>query len=228
MSDLELEKKEAALEAVLFTMGASVKEETLSKALEITAEELEDVASSLQLKYEGEDRGIRIIRLEDAYQLVTKTEFYGVLIRVASTPVKPTLTEVMLEVLSIIAYKQPVTRSEIERIRGVSSDYSVNRLVEYGLIEEKGRQDSPGRPILFGTTEEFLRRFGLSSLSDLPPINEELLLRVKELEEYAQNTLEMEGQMTFPISEDLRILREEDVATESASGSSEGPITVDV
>ena len=220
-------KKEAALEAVLFTMGASVKEATLSKAMEISVEELEDVAFSLQKKYEAEDRGIRIIRLEDAYQLVTKTEFYEVLIRVASTPVKPTLTDVMLEVLSIIAYKQPVTRSEIERIRGVSSDYSVNRLIEFGLVEEKGRQESPGRPILFGTTEEFLRRFGLSSTEDLPPINEELLLKVKELEEYAQNSLEMEGQMTFPISADGRLLNEEEIK-ESADPANEGPITVDI
>jgi segregation and condensation protein B len=227
MNDSELMKKEAALEAVLFTMGASVKEATLSKAMEISVEELEDVASALQEKYEAEDRGIRIIRLEDAYQLVTKTEFYEVLIRVASTPVKPTLTDVMLEVLSIIAYKQPVTRSEIERIRGVSSDYSVNRLIEFGLVEEKGRQESPGRPILFGTTEEFLRRFGLSSTEDLPPINEELLLKVKELEEYAQNSLEMEGQMTFPISADGRLLNEEEVK-ESADSANEGPITVDV
>ena len=227
MNDSELMKKEAALEAVLFTMGASVKEATLSKAMEISVEELEDVAFSLQKKYEAEDRGIRIIRLEDAYQLVTKTEFYEVLIRVASTPVKPTLTDVMLEVLSIIAYKQPVTRSEIERIRGVSSDYSVNRLIEFGLVEEKGRQESPGRPILFGTTEEFLRRFGLSSTEDLPPINEELLLKVKELEEYAQNSLEMEGQMTFPISADGRLLNEEEIK-ESADPANEGPITVDI
>ena len=182
----------------------------------------------LAKKYEEDDRGIRIIRLEDAYQLVTKTEFYEVLIRVASTPVKPTLTDVMLEVLSIIAYKQPVTRSEIERIRGVSSDYSVNRLIEYGLVEEKGRQDSPGRPILFGTTEEFLRRFGLSSTEDLPPINEELLLKVKELEEYAQNSLEMEGQMTFPISSDGRILNEAEVQETVANQEDGGPVTVDV
>ena len=228
MNDSELMKKEAALEAVLFTMGASVKEATLSKAMEISVEELEDVASALQEKYEAEDRGIRIIRLEDAYQLVTKTEFYEVLIRVASTPVKPTLTDVMLEVLSIIAYKQPVTRSEIERIRGVSSDYSVNRLIEFGLVEEKGRQESPGRPILFGTTEEFLRRFGLSSTEDLPPINEELLLKVKELEEYAQNSLEMEGQMTFPISSDGRILNEEEVKETVAKTEDGGSITVDV
>ena len=228
MNDRELAKKEAALEAVLFTMGASVKEATLAKALEVSVEELENVASALQSKYEDQDRGIRIIRLEDAYQLVTKTEFYEVLIKVASTPVKPTLTDVMLEVLSIIAYKQPVTRSEIERIRGVSSDYSVNRLIEYGLVEEKGRQDSPGRPILFGTTEEFLRRFGLSSTDDLPPINEELLLKVKELEEYAQNSLEMEGQMTFPISSDGRILNEEEVKETVAKTEDGGPITVDV
>ncbi|MBR5738528.1 MAG: SMC-Scp complex subunit ScpB [Lachnospiraceae bacterium] len=227
MSEFDQEQKTAALEAVLFTMGSSVKEDVLARALEVSEEELEDLASCLQSRYEEADRGIRIIRLEDAYQLVTKKEYYEVLIRIASQPAKPVLTDVMMEVLSIIAYKQPVTRSEIERIRGVSSDYSINRLIEFNLVEEKGRQDSPGRPILFGTTEEFLRRFGLSSVSELPPIDEELLARAAALEEDETST-EMEGQMRFPISEDGRILKEEEAAVLMKSGASEGPITVEV
>ena len=123
---------------------------------------------------------LEIIRLESAYQMCTKRECYDALIRVASTPVKPNLTGVMLEVLSIIAYRQPVTRAEIERIRGVSSDYAVNRLLDYGLIEEDGRAETIGRPILFKTTEAFLRQFGLSSAEDLPEIDEMIQDQAKE------------------------------------------------
>lgn len=225
MTDANRNQLEAALEAVLFTMGAPVSQATLSKAMDLTAEEVEDLVASLSVKYEEEDRGIRVIRIEDSYQLVTKTAYYDVLIKIVSSPVKPVLTDVMIEVLSIIAYKQPVTRAEIERVRGVSSDYAVNRLVEFGLVEEKGRQDSPGRPILFGTTEEFLRRFGLSSPADLPPIDEELLRRVSALEGDGSNK-EMEGQMTFPISEDGTLLKEEEALKMTAPA--DGPITVDV
>lgn len=119
-------------------------------------------------KYVAEDRGVRIIELDGAYQMCTKTEMYEYLIRVASQPKKHVLTDVLLETLSIIAYKQPVTKLEIEKIRGVKSDHAVNKLVEYNLVSERGRMDAPGKPILFGTTEEFLRRFSIHSLDDLP------------------------------------------------------------
>ena len=121
--------------------------------------------------YDEEGRGIRIIRLEDAYQMCTNPDFYDALIALELAPKKPRLTEVMLETLSVIAYKQPVTKSEVERIRGVNSDHAINRLIEYRLVKELGRAKLPGRPILFGTTEEFLRRFGVSSSEDLPEIN---------------------------------------------------------
>ncbi len=161
----------AALEAVLFTMGDSVDLESLAGALEIREEELQPVLDELMEDYESQDRGIRIVRLEDRYQLVTKKEQYPVLIRLAKQPRKISLSDVMLETLSIIAYKQPVTRVEIEKIRGVKCDHAVNRLLEYGLIQEAGRLDAPGRPILFGTTEEFLRHFGTDSIDDLPRIS---------------------------------------------------------
>ena len=106
-----------------------------------------------------EDRGIKLIELEGAFQLCTKQEYYDCLITIAQQPKKAVLTDVMLETLSIIAYKQPVTKAEIEKIRGVKCDHAVNRLVEYDLVQELGRLDAPGRPILFGTTEEFLRMF---------------------------------------------------------------------
>lgn len=197
MTDLTKAKKEAALEAILFTMGSSVPKNVLATAMGLTESEVDKVVTELMKKYANEDRGIQIIRLEDAYQLCTKHEYYDMLITVATTPFRPVLTEVLLEVLSIVAYKQPVTRGEIERIRGVSCDYAVNRLVEYGLIEECGREDAPGRPILFKTSEEFLRKFGISSVDELPPISEELL------EEAAHEAMEnahfvMEGQTVLP------------------------------
>ncbi|MBQ6550559.1 MAG: SMC-Scp complex subunit ScpB [Lachnospiraceae bacterium] len=175
MNEQDRSRRRGALEAVLFTAGGAVSVTTLSAAVDLPEDEVIKLLSEMQESYENEDRGIRIIRLEDAYQLCTKAEFFDTLVRVASRPQRPVLTEVMLEVLSIIAYRQPVTKGEIERLRGVSSDYSVNRLVEYGLVEEAGRQDSPGRPILFTTTEQFLRAFGISSVTELPKISEDLI-----------------------------------------------------
>ena len=116
-------------------------------------------------------RGIQIIELEDAYQLCTKNEMYEYLIRVAKQPKKLTLSDVVMETLSIIAYKQPITRLEIEKIRGVKCDHAINKLIEYNLVQELGRLDAPGRPLVFGTTEEFLRHFGVHSLDDLPELN---------------------------------------------------------
>ena len=121
-------------------------------------------------EYEAEDRGIRLIEVGDKYQLCTKNEYYDILASIVNMPKKHVLTDVLLETLSIIAYKQPVTRIEIEKIRGVSCEHAVNKLLEYDLIKEFGRLDAPGKPILFGTTENFLRCFGVTSISDLPQI----------------------------------------------------------
>lgn len=122
-------------------------------------------------RYQEENRGIQIIEMDHSYQLCTKREYYDTLINIVKQPQKIVLTDVLLETLSIVAYKQPVTRLEIEKIRGVKSDHAVNKLVEYNLIRELGRLDAPGRPLLFGTTEEFLRHFGVQSLEDLPTIS---------------------------------------------------------
>ncbi len=161
----------AAVEAVLFTMGDSVDLDTLSAVLNLKPADTQTVIDQLAEDYESSGRGIRIIRLEDRYQLATKKELYPVLIRMVRQPQKINLTDVVMETLSIIAYKQPVTRVEIEKIRGVKCDHAINRLIEFGLIREVGRLDAPGRPIMFGTTEEFLRHFGTDSLDELPRIN---------------------------------------------------------
>ncbi len=158
------------IEGILFTMGDSVDPEKIAAALETEQEEVISVLDELALKYENEDRGIRITKLEGAYQMCTSPDIYEYLIRIAKQPKKYFLTDTLLETLSIIAYKQPVTKTEIEKIRGVSCEHAVNKLLEYDLIKEFGRLDAPGKPILFGTTENFLRCFGVTSISDLPQI----------------------------------------------------------
>ena len=158
----------AIIEAILFTMGDSVEISALAKAMEASAKEVKESIEYLKTKYENEDSGIGIIELENAVQLCTKKEMY--LVKIAKTPRKAVLTDSLMETLSIVAYKQPITRLEVEKIRGVNSDHAVNRLVEFGLIQELGRLDAPGRPLLFGTTEEFLRSFGVKSLEELPTV----------------------------------------------------------
>ena len=156
----------AAIEAILFATGNSVKLERLAEVLELNEEELNAAIETLKERYASNDRGICLTELEDAIQLGTKGEYYEYLIKLAKNHKRMTLSDTVIETLSIIAYKQPVTRAEIERIRGVSCDHAVNRLLEYDLIEEVGRLDAPGKPLLFGTTEQFLRSFGISSLED--------------------------------------------------------------
>lgn len=166
-------KVQAVIEAVLFAMGDSVEMSKLVHVLEIDAEEIRKIIEEMNSQYKKENRGIYILELEDSYQLCTKPELYEYLIKVAKAPRKYVMSDTLLETLSIIAYKQPVTRLEIEKIRGVSCDHAINRLLEFNLIQELGRLDAPGRPLLFGTTEEFLRTFGVKSLGDLPSLNQE-------------------------------------------------------
>ncbi|MDO4478365.1 MAG: SMC-Scp complex subunit ScpB [Lachnospiraceae bacterium] len=161
----------AALEAMLFTTGEAVSSARLMTALKISRRNFDRAMAELVDRFETDDHGIRIIRLDDAWQMCTKEDFFDDLIALEVAPKEPKLSDIQLETLSIIAYKQPVTKAEIQHIRGVNSDHSVNKLVEYGLVRELGRLNAPGRPILFGTTEEFLRSFGVSSAEDLPAID---------------------------------------------------------
>jgi segregation and condensation protein B len=169
----------AQIEAILFTMGESVDITKIANALEIKPSEVKKIVKEMQKEMESEDRGIKIIELDGAYQMCTKPEKYETLIKVAKQPKRQVLTDVLMETLSIIAYKQPITKSEIERIRGVKSDFAVNKLVEYLLVEEVGRMDTPGRPLLFGTTEEFLRRFGVESVENLPIVSTDMIEEFK-------------------------------------------------
>ena len=168
---MEIKRTEAAIEAILFAMGESVELSRIATAVGQDKDTTRRLLHHMMDRYQEEDRGIQIIELENSFQLCTKKEYYDSLIRIAAQPKKPTLTDVMLETLSIIAYKQPVTKQEIDKIRGVKSDHAVNKLVEYNLVQELGRLDAPGRPIVFGTTEEFLRNFGVDSTDNLPEIS---------------------------------------------------------
>ena len=168
---MEIEHLEGAVEALLFAMGESVEVSAIAKAIGHDTETTRKIIRNMMLKYNAGDRGIKIIELENAYQMCTKEEYYDYLVKLALQPKKAVLTDVMLETLSIIAYKQPVTKLEIEKIRGVKSDHAVNKLMEYNLVQEVGRLDAPGRPLLFGTTEEFLRNFGVQGLDELPELD---------------------------------------------------------
>lgn len=179
----------AAIEAILFTMGEPVEVSVIADAVGVSETDARLFLKEIHDECESEDRGIRLLELEDSFQFVTKPEYYEQLIKIASRPKKPVLTDVLMETLSIVSYRQPVTKGEVEKIRGVNSDHAVNRLVEYGLVRELGRMDAPGRPMLFGTTDEFLRRFGFSSLEDMPrldPVQEE------EFKEEAENEIKLD------------------------------------
>ena len=165
-------KPKAILEGILFACGEAVPVKRLSEVMEMTEVEVRKILNELCEEYDNSpERGIHIIRLEDSYQLCTKREYYDYIHLLKERSRRAALTNAGLEVLSVVAYNQPVTRSAIEFIRGVNSDGSLSKLVELGLVEERGRLDAPGRPILFGTTEEFLRCFGLTSLDSLPSVD---------------------------------------------------------
>lgn len=186
---MDIKKTEAAIEAILFTMGESVELSKIALAIEHDEETTVKIIHNMMDRYKAEDRGIQIIELDRAFQMCTKKEMYEYLIKVAAVPKKHVMTEVLMETLAIVAYKQPVTKSDIEKIRGVSSEHAVNKLVEYNLIAEVGRLDAPGRPMLFGTTEEFLRSFGVKSLDEMPVVNP---ARVEELKAEAEKEAEQQ------------------------------------
>ena len=198
---MELKELESAIEAILFAAGDPVPAERICTALEQDRETVDAVCQRLADDYSYERRGIRLIRLEDSWQMATRAEYYENLIRVAATPKKQILTDVVLETLSIIAYKQPITKLEIEKIRGVKSDHAVNKLIEYNLVYEVGRLDVPGRPALFATTEEFLRRFGVGSTKELP---EPAPGRIDEFRMEAEEELKFERKLPEEAEKEMK------------------------
>ncbi len=177
------EEKKAILEAILFTMGEAVEVDRLAQVIEEEPQITKDMLLEMKREYDESQRGMTLLELEDSFQMCTKSQMYEYLVKIAKTPRKYTITDTMLETLSIVAYKQPITRAEIEKVRGVSCDHAINRLLEFGLIAELGRKDAPGKPILFGTTEEFLRSFGVKSLEELPELS---AVQIEEFREQAE------------------------------------------
>ncbi|MDL2220146.1 SMC-Scp complex subunit ScpB [Eubacteriales bacterium OttesenSCG-928-N14] len=166
-------QQKAAIEAILFVSGEAVPLENIAQALEITVLEVDSLISDLTREMHEQNRGIELIRLEDSVQLRTNADYSEQVQKALKPLTEKTLSRSVLETLSIIAYKQPITRAEIEGIKGVSADYSVQALLQLKLIEPLGRKDVLGRPMLYGTSEGFLRHFGISSLSELPPLPED-------------------------------------------------------
>ena len=195
---MEIREIQSIIEAVLFAAGDPVELERLADIVDVDKRSLREILKKMMDSYNFERRGIHIIRMQDSYQMCTNGVYAEYIGRLAEN-----LSNAALEVLSIVAYKQPVTRSTIEHIRGVNCDYIVNRLIERNFIEEKGRLEAPGRPILFGTTQHFMRAFGISELDELPEFDS-LGQTVEETEqiEMAEVTAYRQTEMGITGSED--------------------------
>ena len=173
---LGIEDKELynSIEALLFVAGDPVSLDKLAEALGLPIEELEAFMPKMLDEYNYERRGIKLIKLENSYQLTTRSEYFDAVVRMVTHKQKQVLSPATLEVLSIISYNQPITKAAIEKVRGVDSSHSLTKLLERDLIEQRGRLNAPGRPVLYGTTDEFLRCFGLQSLEDMPNLEDDL------------------------------------------------------
>ncbi|WP_209796809.1 SMC-Scp complex subunit ScpB [Clostridium moniliforme] len=165
------ESLKAAIEAVLFVTGEPLSLRDIAINLEITPKYAEEILGEMMLDYEVSNRGIKLITLNGSYQLVTKREYSDYIQKLLKKNRRQSLSQASLESLAIICYKQPITRVDIDEIRGVKSDSAIQKLIERELICEVGRLEVPGRPILYGTTDEFLRQFGLSGLDELPSLD---------------------------------------------------------
>ncbi|MCX7714640.1 MAG: SMC-Scp complex subunit ScpB [Clostridia bacterium] len=171
---------QCAIEAILFAAGEAVKISVMAKSLGVSKEMVREAVALLRYEYDTQERGLMIIDIDDGYQICSRPMYYQYIREILGEQRRQALSNAAMETLAIIAYKQPVTRGQIEHIRGVNSDGAINRLLERGLIDEAGRLDAPGRPVLYETTQVFLRCFGLKTVKDLPPID------LKRPEEYAK------------------------------------------
>ena len=167
---MDLEKAEAIIEAMLFSTGSIITLKDIMNAIELGSEDIEKIMQKMKTKYDAQNSGIELIRIDDGYQLCTKKEYYEYIYPLFDNRTKPNISNAALETLSIIAYNPKITRSEIEAIRGVNSDGTIYKLLEYDLIEEAGKLDAPGRPTLYKVTPNFMKMFGISSLDDLPEL----------------------------------------------------------
>lgn len=192
---MEIDKIKSIIEAILFAAGRQVTIKELMISLEIPKEDLENIIVSMQEDYRKQSRGIEIIKVEDSYQLCTKKELYEYLYPILDKRSKPNLSNAALETLAIIAYNPRVTRAEIESIRGVGADACIYKLLEYGLIQEGGKADLPGKPMTYVTSNEFLKMFGYTSLNDLPELPKYKLDENQQIviDDLVENNKEKEG-----------------------------------
>lgn len=167
---MEREKIKGIIESILFASGRVVKLQELVISLELEKEQIIEIILEMQEKYKQENRGIEIVNINNGYTLASKKEYHEYIYSVIDKRVKPNLSQAALEVLAIIAYNPKITRAEIDTIRGVGSDAALYRLLEHNLIEDAGKLGLPGKPIAYKVTEEFLRKFGLNTLDDLPEL----------------------------------------------------------
>lgn len=214
---MEINQLKSMIEAILFAAGRPVTQKELILSLEISEEDIENIIASMQEEYKQQTRGIEIIKINQAYQLCTKKELHDFILPVVDKRNKPNLSNAALETLAIIAYNPKISRPEIEAIRGVSADACVYKLLEYGLIEEAGKIDLPGKPMSYRTTDDFLRMFGYASLEELQELPkyrmdenqqiviDELMEQEKEQEESTENK---EGKPEIPMPESEKIKEE--------------------
>lgn len=167
---MDIEEKKSIIESILFATGRVVTMKELELSLEIAREQVEELIRNMQEEYKDKKRGIQLIKVDDGFQLCSKKENYEYICQIIDKRNKPKLSNAALETLSIIAYNPKISRAEMEAIRGVSVDATIYKLLEYGLIEEAGKLDLPGRPMSYKTTNEFLKMFGYTSLEDLPDL----------------------------------------------------------
>lgn len=198
---MDLDRKKAIIEAILFAAGRVIKINELMAILEISSDEIISIVNNMGEEYAKNNRGIEIIKVEDGYQLTTKKEMYEYLYPIFDKRSKPNLSQASMETLAIIAYNPKITRAEIEQIRGVSSDATIYKLLEYNLIENVGKADLPGKPTMYATTESFLKMFGIASLDELPELpkykldeNEQIIIEdiLPKKEESSQTNIENE------------------------------------
>ena len=204
---MELEKIQSIIESILFAAGRMVSIEEIELALEISRVDLEKILEKMQEEYKEEKRGIELIKLNNGYQLCSKKENYEYIYQIIDKRNKPKLSNAALETLSIIAYNPKISRAEIEAIRGVSVDATIYKLLEYGLIEEAGKLDLPGKPMSYKTTEEFLKMFGYSSLDELPELprykmDENHQIVIEELEENNEDVQEKDEEQKENVEEE--------------------------
>lgn len=167
---MKINKLNAAIEAILFSSGEPVETEKIAQALEIEFDTVHKLIDNLSVQYDDRQSGLQIIKLGDKYQMITRSDFSEYVRRVLEVKKNAPLSQAAFEVLAVVAYNQPVTKAFVEQVRGVDCSGVVNTLCQKGLLEEKGRLDLPGRPLLYGTTDEFLRCFSVSSLDELPSL----------------------------------------------------------